>query len=1667
MPRRSRTAFTTLATFAMLLAGSAPPDAWATSPGYFGGTLKTTPEGCNAACHGPGGAISVTLTGPAALDKGESGTYVVARGDAGQLRGVDIAASAGVLSETASTLTVIGDEITHIASIPVTSYTFTYTMPMAGGVQLLYATGLAGMSGSWAFAPTLTVKAKPDAPTSLAAFNVGTNSVDLSWAGTGPHFRVVYKAGAVPPANEVDGTVVDVGAATSTTIGGLSGSTQYSFAVFAKLDSDAIFSTNAATTTASTVGTSYIWEGGTSNEWTEPTNWSPVGVPGVSDAARFVNLGTPSSINVATPVSVNRMEFFSQSWTLSGATITMTTGAALPNIRTADAPVTINNELAIPVATFAMANDADVTLASVTGTGGFVMNAAGLTEVVSFLATGPVLVGDGILRASPTSGANALALTGGVIQTGGSAWASLSGNAGSSVVLTGTTTIGGDGSDTEYAGNTSGSGGLVKVGTGTLTLSGSNSYAGGTAVDAGTLRFGNGTAGTIPATAVSIGVDGTLRCSATGNLLGVTGAGSLVVDQGIVGSILPMNYPGLVSIEGGSLFVGNANLSGLVMVSGPGTFAATGVTQVRSIASGGTVALGGQLTIGVPFDGSSGGAIGLVTGAGKIIAAGGFLGLSGSVPVELEVGSNASVQLQGASVAIVSGSGGQLSGSGTVGTLALAGLLTPGLSIAATNLDLAGALAITLIDASTHGQLVASNTSLQASPSLLLQGVPDVGTPIRIIDNTGAGPINGTFLDLPEGAVLPPLAGVPFRISYVGGDGNDVTLQLATWTVIPVAAPCLNPLGCISPKDPQEVVHNAMTSFTLVPDDGYHVESITGCGGSLVGDLYTTAGVTADCTVTANFAINQYTVTASPGINGTIVRAVPGPVDHGASVAFTVTPNTGYTATSFGGDCPAGNLVGDTYTTGPITASCNVSATFTLNQYSVPVTVGPNGAVTPATNPRTANHGAQLGFVVTPDTGYHAVVGGNCPAGGFIGNNYSTGLITAPCDVSFTFVVNTYTVTPSLAAGASAFGSIQPDSVQVVEHGATATFTVAPAAGYAAVVGGSCGGSLSGTQYTTAAVTGNCTVVADFAQVVTYNIVLEGYQQVGPYVITPATGSGTATFNTTTKQLTLDLSHSGLSSPETMAHIHGPAPRGGNADVIFPLAAGSPKTDVVTLSAAQESLLMNGLLYVNVHTSTHPNGEIRGQIDNVGAAIAHPLTVSKLGTGTGTVTGTTEAGPVIDCGVDCTEAVPAGKVVTLAAAASGLSTFTGWTGPCSGVGPCIVAMDGAKLVSATFAAPSNADLAITQSAAPDPATVGQDITITVTVANNGPGDATGVSFGWSIPPNATFVSAPAGCTQTTFAVTCTIGALGNGVSAQRAIVVRPDAAGPLVAAANVSGQPTDPIFANNINVLTVQVAPAARLGNISTRMQVLTGNDVLIGGFVIGGAASKRVAIVATGPSLAPFGITNGLANPTLTLVRSSDQAVIDTNDDWQDHANAAQLQAAGFSPSDAHEAAILADLAPGAYTAIVSGVNDGTGVSVIGVYEVDHPEVPLINISTRGRVLTGNDVMIGGFVINGSAPQTLAIVATGPSLAPFGITSPLANPKITLVRSSDQAVIDTNDDWQAHANASQLSAAGFAPSDALEAGLYVTLPPGAYTAIVEGVGGTTGVAVVGVYVVP
>ena len=264
--------------------------------------------------------------------------------------------------------------------------------------------------------------------------------------------------------------------------------------------------------------------------------------------------------------------------------------------------------------------------------------------------------------------------------------------------------------------------------------------------------------------------------------------------------------------------------------------------------------------------------------------------------------------------------------------------------------------------------------------------------------------------------------------------------------------------------------------------------------------------------------------------------------------------------------------------------------------------------------------------------------------------------------------------------------------------------------------------------------------------------------------------------------------------------------------------------------------------------------------------------------------------------------------------------------------------------------------------------------------------------------------------------------------------------------------------------MNVTAAQTTRLVNLSTRGQVQTLNNVMIGGFIIQGSTPKKVLIRAVGPNLANYGVSGVLADPMLELHRSSDNSIIASNDDWGTSVNAAEIQATTLAPVNSKESAILITLDPGAYTAIVTGKNAGTGVGIVEVYDIDHPEIPLVNISTRGQVLTGDNVMIGGFIIQGASNQTVLIRAVGPNLANYGLTGVLADPMLELHRSSDNSIIATNDNWGTASNAAAIAATGLAPVSPLESAILITLQPGAYTAIVSGANGGTGVGIVEVF---
>ena len=256
------------------------------------------------------------------------------------------------------------------------------------------------------------------------------------------------------------------------------------------------------------------------------------------------------------------------------------------------------------------------------------------------------------------------------------------------------------------------------------------------------------------------------------------------------------------------------------------------------------------------------------------------------------------------------------------------------------------------------------------------------------------------------------------------------------------------------------------------------------------------------------------------------------------------------------------------------------------------------------------------------------------------------------------------------------------------------------------------------------------------------------------------------------------------------------------------------------------------------------------------------------------------------------------------------------------------------------------------------------------------------------------------------------------------------------------------------------------LVNLSTRMRVLTGERVLISGFIITGTDPKRIAIRALGPSLAANGLANLLADPVLEL-RRADGSTIVTNDSWQNDTAAAELTSSGIAPANSKEAATIQTLAPGAYTAIVHGINSSSGIGLVELYDLSPAANSLVaNISTRGFVDTGDNVLIGGFIVGPGSSGRVAVRAMGPSLANVGISAALADP-VLEIHDNNGALLKTNDNWQTDAGAAEIQAAGLAPVNANESAMLSPLTPGMYTAIVRGQGSSTGVALVEAYNLP
>ncbi len=265
-------------------------------------------------------------------------------------------------------------------------------------------------------------------------------------------------------------------------------------------------------------------------------------------------------------------------------------------------------------------------------------------------------------------------------------------------------------------------------------------------------------------------------------------------------------------------------------------------------------------------------------------------------------------------------------------------------------------------------------------------------------------------------------------------------------------------------------------------------------------------------------------------------------------------------------------------------------------------------------------------------------------------------------------------------------------------------------------------------------------------------------------------------------------------------------------------------------------------------------------------------------------------------------------------------------------------------------------------------------------------------------------------------------------------------------------------------VPTATPTPGAQAVNLSTRMNVQTGNNVGIGGFIIQGTAPKHVLLRSIVPSIS--GLTGLLADPVLELHGPDGFATV-INNNWQDDpAQAAAIQATGLAPTTNLSAAIDAMLAPGAYTGVVRGNGGTSGIGLIEIYDLSQAVLAkLANISTRALVGTGNEIVIAGFILGNNSGQTRIVIrGIGGSLTALGVPNALANPTLEL-RDSSGVLVASNDDWQSDtAQAAELTAAGLAPTNPQESGLALTLGPGQYTALLSGLNNTTGVGVIEVY---
>lgn len=253
------------------------------------------------------------------------------------------------------------------------------------------------------------------------------------------------------------------------------------------------------------------------------------------------------------------------------------------------------------------------------------------------------------------------------------------------------------------------------------------------------------------------------------------------------------------------------------------------------------------------------------------------------------------------------------------------------------------------------------------------------------------------------------------------------------------------------------------------------------------------------------------------------------------------------------------------------------------------------------------------------------------------------------------------------------------------------------------------------------------------------------------------------------------------------------------------------------------------------------------------------------------------------------------------------------------------------------------------------------------------------------------------------------------------------------------------------------------IGNIHTRILAKTGDDVIVTEFVVQGTGTEYMILRGIGPTLGDLGVPGALQDPTMRLFDASGR-VLDSNDNWVDSPDKDEIVATGLAPAHDSESAIVHTFAPGLYTVVVRGVRRTTGVALPEVYRLSTSDetTAISGIGTRGRVSTGDHVIVSGVDILGTDRLPVLVRALGPSLADFGISRALADPALDLY-DANGTLIASNDNWKDTQQA-EIEATGLAPDNDLESATILTAAPGAYTAVVRGVNDITGTGFVQFY---